>query len=62
MYDFCLKSTKVLHRRYSGYRQSVDFQRRYTEIVIVSTEVVHLVGNDYLCEKQKHYGKQVRSL
>ena len=44
MYDLCLKSTKVLHRRYSGYRQSVDFQLRYTEIVIVSTEVLHFGG------------------
>ena len=41
MYDLCLKSTKVLHRRYFSYRQSVDFERRYTEIVIVPTEVVH---------------------
>lgn len=40
MYDLCLKSTKVSHRHYPCYRQSVDIQWRYTEIVIVSTEVV----------------------
>ena len=44
MYDLCLKSTKVLHRHYSNYRQSIDIQWRYTEIVIVSTEVVRLVS------------------
>ncbi len=63
MYDLCLKSTKVLHRHYSNYRQSVDFQWRYTEIVIVSTEVLYLIVNyDYLCDKKGDYRAEIRNI
>ena len=45
MYGFCLKSTKVLHWHNPDQCQSIDFQWRYTGIVIVSTEVVRLVSS-----------------